>query len=238
MLSNEELINLEKKYFRYISEIVEAHLGEILNQIASNSNISSTATPGLKSNIFDNKLENIIESLITRQLGWNILATPISADSCYECGDAIIHIDAKTRCEKVWDNKKKKYILNTDYTRNKIVAEKNETTYDSSQPITYEGKIWEANLSHYVEHKIYGIVPNLTYFFVMDYSLDNKVLKLSLVSVPNGQFYNEFEQKIIGGGKKSGSENRNNIRFLVNEITSISNHNWREKVLYIRRSED
>lgn len=234
MLSNEKLINLEKKYFHYISEIIEAHLGEILNQIASNSNISSTATPGSKSNIFDNKLENIIESLITRQLGWNILATPISADSCYECGDAIIHIDAKTRCEKVWDAKKNDYKLNTDYIKNKIVAEKNETTYDSSQQISYDGKMWKANLSHYVEHKIYGTVPNLTYFFVMDYSLDNTVLKLSLVSIPNGQFYNEFKQKIIGAGKGSDSENRNNIRFLVNEITSISDNNWREKVLYIR----
>ena len=72
--------------------MIEAHLGEILNQIGSYQNINSTADQGAKSNVYDSKLENIIEALITRQLGWNISVTPISADSCYECGDAIVHI--------------------------------------------------------------------------------------------------------------------------------------------------
>ncbi|EOU1467732.1 hypothetical protein QTH14_07355 [Clostridium perfringens] len=35
----------------------------------------------------------------------------------------------------------------------------------------------------------------------MDYNIDNEVLKLSLVSVPNGQLYNIFGDSIINAGK-------------------------------------
>jgi len=77
------LINLEKKYFDYICGIVEPHLGEILNKIGSYNNIIYSSNQGLKSNIFESKLENVVESLITRQLLWNILATNILSDSCY-----------------------------------------------------------------------------------------------------------------------------------------------------------
>ncbi|EOU1917533.1 TPA: hypothetical protein ACOTFX_001210 [Clostridium perfringens] len=77
------MINLEKKYFDYICGIVEPHLGEILNKIGSYNNIIYSSNQGLKSNIFESKLENVVESLITRQLLWNILATNILSDSCY-----------------------------------------------------------------------------------------------------------------------------------------------------------
>lgn len=234
MLTNEELITLEKKYFGYISDMIESHLGEILNQIGSYKNITSSADPGSKSNIYDKKLENIVESIITKQLGWPVCVTPISADSCYECGDAIIHIDSKTRCEKVWSREKNDYICNGDFTCNKIVAEKNETTYDSSSDIIYKNKPWCANLSHYVQHEVFGKVPNLTYFFVMDYTLDNNVSHISLVCIPHGQFRNVFGDSIIGAGKDT-KEIRNNIRFLVNNIISNDEHSWRYKELYTRR---
>lgn len=163
--------------------------------------------------------------------------TSISADSCYECGDAIIHIDAKTRCEKVWNEKKGEHILNTDFTKNKIVAEKNETTYDSKKTLMQGSKSWDANLSHYVEHKIYGTVPNLTYFFIMDYNLDNEVLKISLVCIPNGQFSDIFDNNILGAGKSNDDTEpvRKNIRFLVNEIITNEEHNWRYKECYSRK---
>ncbi|WP_164967314.1 hypothetical protein [Clostridium perfringens] len=35
----------------------------------------------------------------------------------------------------------------------------------------------------------------------MDYNIDNEVLKLSLVSVPNGQLYNIFGDSIINAVK-------------------------------------
>lgn len=231
-MKNKELIRLEKKYFKYICKMIEAHLGEILNQIGSYQNIKSTADQGAKSNVYDSKLENIIEALITRQLGWNISVTPISADSCYECGDAIVHIDAKTRCEKVWSKKKGKYIPNTDFTSNKIVAEKNETTYDSENEIMYKGKPWKANLSYYIDHRFFGVVPNLTYFFVMDYDLDYNVIKIALVCLPHGQFRDVFEDSILGAGKSK----KGNIRFLVNEIIANPEHEWRYKLIYSRKN--
>lgn len=237
MLSNLDLMNLEKKYFYYIADIIEAHLGEILNQIGSYKNFTSSSTPSAKSNIYDSKLENIVESIITRQLGWPVCVTPISADSCYECGDAIIHIDAKTRCEEVWSDKKNTYIPNSDYTQNKIVAEKNETTYDSNQTLMQGTKSWDANLSHYINHRLYGEVPNLTYFFVMDYTLENDISQISLVCIPHGQFSSIFGNTILGAGKSNHETLpiRKNIRFLVNEILKHNEHNWRYRVCFSRK---
>lgn len=235
ILTKSELMELEKKYFNCLCDIAENHLGEILNQIASFNKSVTTATPGVRTNIFEKKLENIVEALITRQLGWHISSVAISSDSCYECGDAIIHVDAKTRCEKVWSKKKNNYIPNGDVTGNKIVAEKNETTYDSNNTLNYAMKPWKANLSHYVNHSVYGEVPNITYFFIMDYGLDNKILKLSLVCIPHGQFSDEFALDILGAGKATKATYRKSIRFLVNKITNKRNHEWREKILFIRK---
>lgn len=237
MLNNLELMDLEKKYFYYISDIIESHLGEILNQIGSYKDFTSSSIPSSKSNIYENKIENIVESIVTRQLGWPVCVTPISADSCYECGDAIIHIDAKTRCEKVWSEDQGTYIWNGDYTQNKIVAEKNETTYDSAQTLMYRSKSWNANLSHYIDHRLYGEVPNLTYFFIIDYTLSNDISQISLVCIPHGQFSSVFGNSILGAGKSNHETLpiRKNIRFLVNKILLHDDHNWRYRVCYRRK---
>ncbi|WP_339216311.1 hypothetical protein [Ornithinibacillus sp. FSL M8-0202] len=227
MLDNDELMSLELKYFKIISEMIETHLGEILGQISSHKNLVRTANPGSKSNMFEKKVENVLESIISRQLGWYVSSTTISSDSCYECGDAIIHIDAKTRSTAPGSD--------LDARGNKITVERNETTYDSNTTLTQGTKTWEANLEHYVYHSISGEIPNLTYFFIMDYNENDNIVRLSFVCVPHGQFQSIFTNRILGAGRTVTGSIRNNIRFLINEFTAQPGHSWREKVVYVRR---
>ncbi|TLS36472.1 hypothetical protein [Pseudalkalibacillus caeni] len=227
MLTNNELMQLEKKYFNIISEMIETHLGEILGQIYSHRNLVRTAVPGTRSNVFEKKVENVLESIISRQLGWYVSSTTMSSDSCYECGDAIIHIDAKTRTTATRSD--------TDARYNKITVEKNETSYDATTTLTQGAGTWDANLEHYVTHNITGRVPNLTYFFVMDYDEHDDIERLAFVCIPHGQFQPTFTNAILGAGRTIDGGVRSNIRFLINDIIAHPDHNWREKVCFLRR---
>ncbi len=117
MLTNTELEELEKKYFNILSELLERHIGQIITQIYSQDFISGAATGGV-TNVIESAVENILEGLIANQLHWNVCSMPVSSDSCFECGDAIIHIDAKTI-----------KINDADHTGNRINVEAAQTTY-------------------------------------------------------------------------------------------------------------
>lgn len=229
MLINSNLLDIEKKYFSIIHEMIETHLGEILGQINSHKNVIRTAVPLNRKNVFEKKVENVLESIISRQLGWYISSTTMSSDSCYECGDAIIHIDAKTRSTAPRSN--------NDATLNKITVEKNETTYDSVTSINYTTGTWNANLEHYVTHSISGQIPNLTYFFIMDYNDNFDIERLAFVCIPHGQLISTFPTPthILGAGRTRSTAVRKNIRFLINNITNTPGHEWREKVCFERR---
>lgn len=94
MISNEELIELEKKYFIILKNTLSANLGKIISQICGQKLFENLAE-NEKNNVIDTAVENIVEGVISRSLDWNTCSMPIKSDSCYECGDAIIHIDYK-----------------------------------------------------------------------------------------------------------------------------------------------
>ena len=221
MLSNEELIELEKKYFNIIKDTLSANLGKIISQICSQKLFEDLAE-NERNNVIDTAVENIIEGIITRSLDWNTCSMPVRSDSCYECGDAIVHIDAKTI--KANDNE------------NTINVERSQTTYDNNQDITVSGKLWRPALKHDQNHNYYGKIPNLTYFIRIIYSEENLVESIALISVPNGQLYSEFGNAILLAGRRNAENIRNNIRFKISEITLNQANEWRVKVLFERKN--
>lgn len=225
MLTNQELIEVEKKYFLILSDLIEKNLGKVISQINSQKLISSPTT-GMKENMIEKSVENIIESIIASQLGWNISSLPVSSDSCFECGDAIVHIDAKTI--KKGDG---------DEVSNKVNVRNSQTTYDSSNSLIVTGAPWQPQLSHYEEHAFFGRVPNITFIVKVIYSDSNLVEKISLICLPHGQLASLFNnQDILGAGKNgAGNTNRSNIRFLIEKIKTFPEGNWREKILFIRK---
>lgn len=229
MLTNEELIALEKEYFNILAELLSRNLGVIISQIYSQEAILTPSTTA-RINTIEKSIENIIEGIVYSQLNWRICSLPVSSDSCFEVGDAIINLDAKS--VKNTDN---------DATNKKVNLQRSQTTYVTDNPITILGtgheRSWEPKLKFYEVHRMYGNIPNLTYVFKVIYSENNLVESLLLLSIPHGQLYNIFGDDIIQKGKEGyrGKPELSNIRFLCSNITSKPNQNWREKELFVRK---
>ncbi len=225
MLTDNELEKREKKYFDILTGIFSKNIAKILNESYS-QNMQGFAAPGT-ANPIEHAIENIIEKIVASNLDWPVCSVPISSDSCYECGDAIVYLDAKTIIE-----------TDGDATGDKVTVEAAQTSYDSSQTITYGTKTWQANVSHYANHKVFGEIPNLTFIIKFIYSInsithDHLIKKIQLISIPNGQLYSRFLNNIICAGRSVSGSLYKNIRFKVNEIKAIEN--WRVLNIFERK---
>lgn len=229
MLTKDEMLSLEKKYFNALKDLLSFNISKIITQINSQK-LYLQPTETDKANSIEHAIENIIEQLIAEKYNWLVASLPASADSCYELGDAVIHIDAKTGL-----------IDDGDYTSKKVNVQEYQTTYDSESKIFFNEKKndpWQPKLKHYETHDYYGVIPNLTYVVKLNYSEKNLVEEITLLSLPHGIFYDDLSAKILGAGKskekedKDGMRRRNNIRFLFNEILKNESHKWRETLIY------
>src|SRR3989344_9709228 len=142
VLSNIKLEQLEKKYHEIIGSILSNNIGRFINEINSQNNIP-TYTPSIKVNPIESGVENIMNAMIARRLDWGIASMQGASDSCYECGDSIVHIDAKT-------------ILDTDGDvsggTNRMDIRQNQTSFD----FDYAYKV-----KHSKTHKEYTWKPKL-----------------------------------------------------------------------------
>jgi len=80
---------------------------------------------------------------------------------------------------------------------------------------------------------LFGSVPNLTYFLRIVWSETNLVEKISLICIPNGQFF-ETHKEILGGVKvypPKGNE-LDQIRFDIKKLIELDI--WREMIIYKR----
>ena len=232
VLESPELEQLERKYHNIIGDIISNNIGRFINEINSQKNIP-TYTPAIKVNPIETGVENIMNAMIARRLDWGIASMQGASDSCYECGDAIVHIDAKT-------------ILNNDGDvsgeTNRIDVRQNQTSFDfdnTHKVIKREGNkefIWKPKLHRYEKHKLFGSIPNLTYFLRIIWSETNLVEEISLICIPNGQFFNTH--KTILAGVKSYPPKGNeleHIRFDIKNLITIDS--WREKIIYKRNNQ-
>lgn len=220
---DEEIEEIEKKYFEIISTLLKKNIGRFINQIYSQKSIKGSASAEV-SNVIERAIENIIEAIISEQLHWNICSMPVSSDSCFEVGDAIVHIDAKS-------------ILNidNDAKNNKVNVEKSQTTYCTKKDLTVGMSKWRSKLNMFENHLMYGLVPNVTYIIKIIYSADNYVEGIKLISLPHGQLVKKFGgSKILGAGKSKKKTTYNNIRFLENGIKKIDQ--WRIEDIFIRKT--
>ncbi len=234
-LTNKNLSNLENKYFDIILDVISNNIGRFINEINSQKNMPEYESTK-KDNPIEQAAENIMSAMIARSLDWSVASMPGASDSCYECGDAIIHLDAKTILSSDNDSRLKS---------NLIDIRQNQTSFDfdhSHEVTKRTGKkfIWKPKLHRYEKHKTFGLVPNLTYFLRVTWSKDdgkikNLVEEISLIAIPNGQFFDTYK-KILGGVKvyPERSNKLKNIRFNIKELSEIDP--WREKLIYTRFS--
>ena len=232
-----ELINIEKKYYNIILDVLQKSLGKIITDVNSQKRFLGLTTTA-KSNPIESKAENTIENIISNQLNWDVCSLPVSSDSCYSCGDAIVHIDVKTTLSTDDDAPSNKNRLNIEASQTSYCFGK---IYNVSTPYSGVGKKpqpakWTPKLKFYENHEYFGEVPNITYFVRIIYSANNLIEELYLLSVPNGQLCSRFNnEKILQGGKSKNSSKSHfcNIRVLPNEISAVDS--WRDTLIYKRK---
>jgi hypothetical protein len=221
-LTDLKLISLEKKYFNILNDFLHIHLGELINQLYSQTNISLPT--GGTVNFIQKGAQNIIEGLISKYISWNIASMQLASDSCYECGDAIIHIDVKTMKD-----------TDSDIVRDVINVRKTQTSYDSSASHSVAGKDWLAQLRHYENHSYFGKIPNLTYIIQLVYTDTILCKEIILRSIPNGQLFSLMGGiSILGAGKNNEKNPREDIRFNFKKILSTPGQDWRKNTVFLR----
>lgn len=238
-MTDTELIEIEKKYYDIILNELSKNLGKIITDINSQKRFSLLTT-NARSNPIDSKAENTIENIISNQLHWDVCSLPVSSDSCYSCGDAIVHIDVKTTKDTDDDSPAKLNRLNieaaqTSYVEGSVLSVQTPYSGRGKRPAPAN---WNPKLKMYEQHDDFGEIPNLTYFVRIIYSSNNLVEEISLVSAPNGQLAHLFGfTNILQGGKGKDSTGNiwSNIRILPNIIASVTGQAWRNTVIYKRR---
>ena len=238
-MTDNELIAIEKKYYDILLDVLNRSLGKIITDINS-QNRFTTLTTNAKTNPIDSKAENTIENIIANQLHWDVCSLPVSSDSCYSCGDAIVHIDVKTTLDTDDDSPTKLNRMNieaaqTSYVEGQVLAV--QTPYSGRGKIPQPAN-WTPKLKMYEQHTDFGQVPNITYFVRIIYSATNLVEELSLICVPNGQLCNIFgNANILQGGKVKTTNKLDwtNIRVLPAVISATPNQAWRDTVIYTRK---
>lgn len=228
VLENSQLEQLEKKYMEIVCNILSNNIGRFVNEINSQKNMPEYIPTG-KVNSIETASENIMNAMIARRLDWGVASMAGASDSCYECGDAIIHIDAKTILDTDSDAREKS---------NRIDIRQNQTSFDfdnSHEVIKGNGKkfIWKPKLHRYENHKLFGKVPNLSYILRVTWSQSNLVEEISFICIPNGQFF-PTHKTIIAGVKSYPTTGKDleHIRFDIKKLIELDS--WREKVIYKR----
>lgn len=224
-MTDADLTKVENKYFNILYGVFSKNIAKILNQSYS-QNMQAFTTYGT-ANPIEHAIENIVEEVIAFDLNWPVCSVPISSDSCYECGDAILYLDAKTILE-----------TDPDAINEKVNIQASQTSYDSSTTLHYSTKTWNASVDHFAQHKVFGKVPNITYVMKFIYYIDpttNEYLikKIQLISIPNGQLFSKFGNGILGAGRSLKGTAYLNMRFLIGNIKSIEL--WRVKDVYNRK---
>ncbi len=109
-----------------------------------------------------------------------------------------------------------------------------ENTYKVEHSKTHKEYKWKPKLHRYEAHDLYGKVPNLTYFLRVIWSATHLVEQISLISIPNGQFF-DTHNTILAGVKSypPRGDVLEHLRFDIKKLTELDG--WRERILYKRK---
>lgn len=201
-LTNIELEETEKKYFDAIKLHLKTNLQTILNDLKSrhkifndwNTQFISTARPGYNASNLDKGSQRVFHKIFS-MLNWETNSTPIGSDLLFETEDAFIHIDVKTA------------ILNnpSDY-KGLVNIGRNQTNYPAYKNTD---KNFTPNLPNYYNENSQNEKVCLTYAIQIIHENEKEnTLAILLISIPNGQLFEVYGNKIVKRGKSAFAKNR------------------------------
>lgn len=209
-----KLEQIERKYFEFVCFQMKENIDDIVEKLNSRLGIKEdwyeefveTKKEGIKASDLDKGAERIFHYIYDRVMR-NPNSSPIGADLLYETFDAFIHIDIKTAL-----------IDNTADYKGKVNVQINQTSYKPSSNIYY----FIPNLHTYYSKKYvdeYGNEynkPCLTYIIQVIFEhASPTIYAILLISVPNGELYSIYKDKIIASGKskKIAGKPRRDFRY-------------------------
>ena len=194
-LANEELERLEKTYLDQLYFFLKSNEQKLMIGLRSKDKIRSDwwerFKAGGKATDLDRGAERIFYWLLATGV-WTPNSAPIGSNLFFESHDAFIHIEVKTSRA---DNPADYYGLTPISLR--------QTSYP----------IWRIKkppgLPTYYNKGKTDEKPCLTYAIHIIHDPETlEIIAILLVSIPNGQLYDLYGNKIVGGGKVKGESFR------------------------------
>jgi len=216
----DEVEQLEKKYldkfyyfFRYIED-------ELLDSFKSGKEIESDWKEfwgdGISS--FSTGFERVIYNYFnSRIVKGEVNSSPVASDLFFETKDAYIHIDIKTV-----------QIRNIGDINGSIFVGRNQNSYDGVIKTNKENREYKPAIPHFYSN---GKV-SLSYFLNILYDDTTlNILKLSLISMPNGVLKSHYRDRPLKAGKL-----KTEARFNFQEVSSfelLENRPSRIRTIYL-----
>ena len=154
-----------------------------------NQQFLSTARPGYNASNLDIGAERILHRIFSF-LEWKPNSAPVGSDLFFETKDAFVHIDVKTAL-----------LTNPADHEGRINVGRNQSSYPAHRGT---GLSFSPNLPKYYREGTPGEKPCLTYAIHIIHENDKRnVLAILLISIPNGQLFDVYENLIVNRGKSA-----------------------------------
>lgn len=232
-LNDRDLETLEKDYFDQLYFYLNSNEQRMMNGLNSKDSIRDDwiskyeeGAQQRKNSDIARGAERIFYWLLTTI--WVPNSSPIGSDLFFETYNAFVHIDTKTA-----DVRNK-----SDY-KGKVALSANQTSYEASHTHTGTQTSVHASLPRYYNLGRENEKPCLTYIIQIIHDiLSMEIIAVLLISIPNGQLYDVYGDKIVGAGKgkdvsmryeykempffKTLDDNYYRVKFLFHQPSRIS----------------
>ncbi len=215
--TNEQIENLEKKYFVELGNLLMENRDELKKGFNSRLAIRRD-TEGISYN--ENEVavgsERVLSSIILRNKNdWEVNSSPISSNLLFELPDAMMNIDAKTYKENAIEE-------------DKVNVARNQTSYGSNEHLVSQGTgtryTWKAALKPIYHHETKGEIPTISMIVKFVYDIeDQKLKKVQLINIPNGKLIGVYGNRDIFNRGKSGISPGKPVRDIRFKISVFEN---------------
>ena len=219
---------MEKDYFDQLYFYLKSNEQRMMNGLNSKDSIRSDwiskyeeGAQQRKNSDIARGAERIFYWLLTTI--WVPNSSPIGSDLFFETYNAFVHIDTKTA-----------NVLNKSDYKGKVALSANQTSYEAGHTHTGTQTSVHASLPQYYNLGSETEKPCLTYIIQIIHDISSmEIIAVLLISIPNGQLYDVYGDKIVGAGKGKDVS----LRYEYKEIPFfkiLGDNYYRVKFLYHR----
>ena len=217
-----EIEEVEYKYLNEISWNLTNEQGKLLQLLKTKDEIKDDwianferTDKSKKTGEMARGAERVISVLFPST--WRPNSTPIGSDFMFETFDAIVHVDIKTAEP-----------INTSDHKYSVNVGENQMSYHSEQYSTSGNLPTHYNIKR-GEEQIKKICVTFVLLIVYD---DQDIVKVFLISIPNGKLFEIYKENLVTAGKTKGKSLR--FKYKNQSFQKLPNNPPRFKLIYSR----